>query len=66
MRKALAILAALALTGCGGIMFNGKRDIGCKLNILGNTIDWTSKVDGGYFAQDAPQPEAEEPAPPVE
>jgi len=45
MKTSIAILALLALTGCA---FGGKRDVACKVNILGNTVEWTSTVDGAY------------------
>jgi len=45
MKTALAILALVALTGCG---FGGKRNVKCNINILGNTVEWESLVDGAY------------------
>lgn len=40
----------LATAGCT-MPFSGERDVACKLNILGNTFEWQSKMAGEYHTQ---------------
>lgn len=42
-------LGIILLMGAGCTMpFSGKRDATCKINILGNTFEWTSTLSGEY------------------
>jgi hypothetical protein len=48
MKSAIAILAVLALACAGCTNFAGKRSSTIKLNILGNTWESTTTLDGVY------------------
>ena len=50
MKKIIALLAILSLTGCT-MPFSGDRDVSVKLNILSNTFEWQSKMSGQYKSE---------------
>ena len=63
MLTLLLLTLPLLLTGC--MSFDGTREAQINMNILGNTIEWASKLDGKYTKMDrqAPVPAAPAAAP---
>lgn len=59
MKRTIAIALCLALTGCIG--FRGDRGIKCKVNILGNTVEWESTLKGAYSPTKGAPPPQEQP-----
>jgi hypothetical protein len=44
-------MAPILMLAAGCVMpFSGERNLACKVNILGNTVEWNSAVAGSYAA----------------
>ena len=46
--KSLCLVCLLLCTAGCTLPFSGERDVSCKVNILGNTVEWKSKMAGSY------------------